>query len=196
MNIGFLASHRGSNLQAVVAAVANGVLPVKPVVLVANNRQAEVVGRAQQQGIPTHVLNAVTHPDPDALDQAVLAALTQHGCDVIVLAGFMKKLGPRVLRAFHGRIINLHPSLLPRHGGQGMFGRHVHQAVLDARETVTGVTIHLVTEKYDEGRVLAQCEVPVVPGDTVETLAARVLEREHSFLVETLAAIAAGKLPL
>ena len=196
VNIGFLASHRGSNMQAVVDAVATGALPVKPAVLVCNNRTAEVVSRAQQRGIPCYVLNSTTHPDLEALDQAMLAALQSHGCDVIVLAGFMKKIGPRVLSAFHGHIINIHPSLLPKHGGQGMYSRHVHQAVLDARETVTGVTIHLVNDEYDEGRVLAQCEVPVASDDTVETLAERVLSREHAFLVETLASIVTGKIRL
>jgi len=196
MNIGFLASHRGSNMQAVVDAAASGGLPVKAAVLVCNNRNAEVVARVQSQGIPCFVLNSTTHPDAKALDQAMLAALQGHQCDVIVLAGFMKKIGPRVLGTFRGRIINIHPSLLPRHGGQGMYGRHVHQAVLDAHETVTGVTIHLVNDEYDKGRVLAQCDVPVMPNDTVETLAERVLMREHSFLVETVAAIVGGKIRL
>jgi phosphoribosylglycinamide formyltransferase-1 len=183
-------------MQAVVDAARSGVLPVRPAVLVCNNRNAEVVSRSQQQGIPCWVLNSVTHPDPEALDQAMLAVLQSHRCDVIVLAGFMKKIGPRVLGAFQGRIINIHPSLLPKHGGQGMYGRQVHQAVLAARETMTGVTIHLVNAEYDEGRMLAQCEVPVAPDDTVETLAARVLLREHAFLVETLVLMAEGKISL
>jgi phosphoribosylglycinamide formyltransferase-1 len=196
MNIGFLASHRGSNMQAVVDAVTTGILPMRPVVLVCNNRNAEVVSRSQRQGIPCWVLNSATHPEPEALDQAMHAVLQSHGCDLIVLAGYMKKIGPRVLGAFHGRILNIHPSLLPKHGGQGMYGRQVHQAVLAARDAVTGVTIHLVNDEYDEGKILAQCEVPVARDDTVETLAARVLAREHSFLVETLAAIAGGKIRL
>lgn len=123
----------------------------------------------------------------------MLDALQRHGCDVIVLAGFMKKIGPRVLSAFAGRILNLHPALLPKFGGRGMFGRAVHEAVLAAGEKLTGVTIHLVNENYDEGRIIAQCEVPVEDDDTVETLAARVLAREHTFLVETLQAIASGR---
>ena len=183
-------------MQAVVEAVERGVLPVKVAVLVCNNRNAEAVSRARQQGVPCEVLNATTHPEADALDQAMLAALQNHGCDVIVLAGFMKKIGPWVLGAYHGRIINIHPSLLPKHGGRGMYGRQVHEAVLAAREPVTGVTIHLVNDEYDEGKILAQCEVPVASDDTVQTLAARVLLREHAFLVETLALIVAGKIRL
>ena len=196
MNLGFLASHRGSNMQAVVDACRSGVLAAKPAVLICNNRQAEVEGRTEQQGIPVYVLNAETHLDPDALDRAMLDSLQRHACDMIVLAGFMKRIGPRVLAAFRGKIINIHPSLLPKFGGQGMYGRAVHEAVLAAREKVTGVTVHLVNEEYDEGRILAQCEVSVAPDDTIDALAARVLEREHTFLVETLAAIASGRIAL
>lgn len=183
-------------MQAVVDACRAGRLAAHPAVLVCNNRQAEVVTRSERQGIPVHVLNAVTHPDPDALDQAMLEALQRQGCDLIVLAGFMKKIGPRVLAAYRNRILNIHPSLLPKFGGRGMYGRAVHEAVLAAGETVTGVTVHLVNAEYDEGRVLAQCEVPVWPGDIVESLAARVLAREHGFLVETLAEIAGGRIAL
>lgn len=108
----------------------------------------------------------------------------------------MKKIGPRVLAAYGGRIINVHPSLLPKYGGQGIYGRAVHAAVLAAGEKVTGVTIHLVNGEYDEGRILAQCEVPVHREDTVETLAARVLAREQVLLVETMQSVATGHIGL
>ena len=183
-------------MQSVVDACQNGVLAANPAVLISNNRQAEVVSRSERQGIPASVLNAKTHPDADELDQAMLEALQAHACDVIVLAGFMKKIGPRVLEAFAGRIINIHPSLLPKYGGQGMYGRRVHEAVLAAGDDVTGISIHLVNGEYDEGRVLSQSEVPVLANDTVESLAARVLEREHSFLVETLREIVSGRIGL
>jgi len=196
MNIGFMASHRGSNMQSVVEACQAGTLAAKPAVLISNNRSAEVVTRSEEQGIPAYVLNAKTHPDADELDQAMLEALQARDCDVVVLAGFMKKIGPRVLKVFAGRIINIHPSLLPKHGGQGMYGRRVHEAVLATGDNVTGISIHLVDGEYDEGRVLAQCEVPVLADDKVETLAARVLEREHTFLVETLHEIVCGRIEL
>lgn len=106
--------------------------------------------------------------------------------DYIVLAGYMKKMGPRVLSSFAGRIINTHPALLPKFGGRGMYGRRVHEAVLASGERVTGVTVHLVTAEYDEGPVVAQVEVPVHADDTVESLAERVQERERELLVETL----------
>ncbi|MCC6415211.1 MAG: phosphoribosylglycinamide formyltransferase [Opitutaceae bacterium] len=196
MNLGFLASHRGSNMQAVVAACRAGALAANPVVLICNNRSAEALARAEAQGVTAVVLNAATHPDPDMLDSAMLEILQRHGCDVIVLAGFMKKIGPRVLAAYADRIINIHPSLLPKHGGRGMYGRAVHEAVLTAGDHVTGVTVHLVNAEYDEGRILAQGEVPVRPGDTVDALAARVLAQEHAFLVGTLQRIADGRLKI
>ncbi len=183
-------------MQAVVDACWSGALKAKPAVLISNNRQAEVISRSEGQGIPAYVLNAKTHSDPDELDRAMFHALKFHTCDVIVLAGFMKKIGPRVLEAFEGRIINIHPSLLPKHGGQGMYGHRVHEAVLSAGDKVTGISIHLVNGEYDDGRVLAQCEVPVMTDDTVEVLAARVLRREHSFLVETLREIVDERISL
>lgn len=196
MKIGFLASHGGSNMQAVINAIRNGSLPMQPSVIISNNRSAVAIERARAEAIPHAVFNATTHPDPDALDSAILSALEHSGTDLVLLAGYMKKLGPKVLRHFSGRIVNIHPSLLPKSGGQGMYGERVHTAVLDAGEPETGVTIHLVNDAYDEGRILAQTPVPVVPGDTVESLAARVLKREHEFLVETLVRIADHTLPL
>jgi phosphoribosylglycinamide formyltransferase-1 len=196
MNLGFLASHRGSNMQAVVAACREGRLRANPAVLICNNRNAECLIRAAEQQVPTVVMNAITHPGSDALDAAMLETLQHHGCDLIVLAGFMKKIGPRVLAAYRNRIINIHPSLLPKHGGQGMYGRAVHAAVLAAGDQVTGVTVHLVNAEYDEGRILAQCEVPVKTGDAIETLSVRVLACEHRFLVETLQRIADGRLKI
>jgi phosphoribosylglycinamide formyltransferase-1 len=108
----------------------------------------------------------------------------------------MRKLGPQTLETFRGRVVNTHPALLPKYGGQGMYGHRVHEAVLAAGERTTGVTVHVVEADYDTGPIVAQAEVPVAPDDTVETLAERVRARERRFLVEVLADIAAGRLPL
>ena len=193
MRLGFLASHGGTNLQAVLDACASGELSATPAVLVTNNRGAHCISRAQSAGVVVHVLNGVTHPDPRALDEAMLEALRSSGCEWIVLAGYMKKIGPRVLEAFAGKMINIHPALLPRHGGKGMFGMNVHRAVIEAGDAVSGATVHLVDEEYDEGPILAQAEVPVLTGDTPESLAARVLETEHRLLVATLRDLAAAQ---
>ena len=196
MKLGFFASHRGSNMQAVIDACRDGRLHAAPVVAICNNHDAEALERARHEGLAAYHLSGVTHPDPDALDAAICAALTRHGVELVLLAGYLKKLGPRTIARYRGRIVNVHPALLPKFGGQGMYGARVHEAVLAAGDRETGVSIHVVDEEYDHGAVLAQCRVPVAPDDTVETLGARVLAREHLFLVETLEAIATGALKL
>lgn len=196
MNLAFLASHNGSNMQAVIDACKSGVLPACPCVVISNNGDSEALARARRENIPACHLSSKTHPDPDQLDLAMLDAFTQHYADLIILAGYMKKLGPRVLAAYRGRILNIHPALLPKYGGQGMYGHFVHEAVLKAGDKETGVTIHLVDEKYDHGKIIAQTRVLVEENDTVETLSARVLEHEHTFLVETIRRIIAGEIAI
>ncbi|WP_027892197.1 phosphoribosylglycinamide formyltransferase [Calidithermus chliarophilus] len=194
MNLGFLASGRGSNMQAVIDACKRGELAATPRVVISNNSASGALERARQEGIPAYHLSSHTHGE--GLDEAILETLRRHEAQLVVLAGYMKKLGPRTLAAYRNRIVNIHPALLPKFGGQGMYGMNVHQAVIAAGERETGVTIHLVDEEYDHGATLAQARVPVLPGDTPETLARRVLEREHTFLVETLGRIVRGELPL
>ncbi|MFA5788151.1 MAG: formyltransferase family protein, partial [Actinomycetota bacterium] len=133
---------------------------------------------------------------PDALDAAILEALVEHEVGVVVLAGYMKKIGPRTLARFRGRILNTHPALLPEFGGQGMYGRLVHEAVLAAEECESGATIHLVDDEYDHGPIVAQCRVPVLPDDSPESLAERVQKAERRLWVDTLQAIASGSIRL
>jgi phosphoribosylglycinamide formyltransferase-1 len=196
MNIAFFASHRGSNMQTVLDACKNERLQACPCVVISNNSGSEALVRAQAENVPHYHRSSKTHPDPDALDEEMLRLLQLHKTDLIMLAGYMRKLGPKTLAAYRGCVLNIHPALLPRHGGLGMYGNHVHEAVLAAGERETGVTIHLVDEAYDQGAIIAQARVPVLAGDTVDTLAARVLETEHRFLVETLARILSGELVL
>jgi phosphoribosylglycinamide formyltransferase-1 len=196
LRIGLLASHGGSNLGAIVAACREGRIDAVPVVVIGNNSDAFALERARRANIPVYHLSSRTHPDPDALDAAIADALARYEVDLVALAGYMKRLGPRVLDRWRRRIINVHPSLLPQFGGQGMYGPRVHAAVLAADATVTGVTIHLVTEEYDQGPTIAQREVPVLPDDTVESLAERVLPEEHALYIETLGRIARGEIAL
>lgn len=194
MKLGVLASHRGSNLQAILDACRDGRLAATPVIVISNNSASGALARARAAGVATRHLSGKTHPDPAELDAAIEDALQQHGVELVVLAGYMKKLGPRTLARYAGRIVNTHPALLPKHGGRGMYGDRVHAAVLAAGEAETGVSIHLVDAEYDQGPVLAQCRVPVEDGDTVDTLRDRVVAREHRFLIETLAEIVAGRI--
>ena len=195
LQLGLLASHNGSNTQAIINACKRGTLAAQVRLVISNNSAAGVLARAHRQGIAALHLSRRTHPDGN-LDQAILAALKTHGVEWICLAGYMKRLGPLVLEHYAGHILNIHPSLLSKYGGQDMYGHAVHQAVLAAGDTYTGATIHLVNSEYDQGAVLLQTQVPVDPHDTPETLAARVLVQEHRLYVETLRQIAAGTIDL
>lgn len=196
MNIGVLASHEGTTLQSVLDACAGGRIPARVAIVVSNNGNSGALRRAREAGVPAVHLSSKTHQDPDALDEAIRGALAEADVDVVFLAGYMKKLGPRVLKAFEGRILNTHPAPLPRFGGPGMYGDRVFEAVLAAGETESGVSVHLVDTEYDTGEVVRQCRVPVLPGDALEDLKARVQAREKELVVDTLARIAAGEIPL
>ncbi len=196
MKLGFLASHGGSNMQAILDGCAQGSIAASPSLLICNNPGAAALERAQKCGMPAQVLNGKTHPDPAALDAAIFEALQAAQVDLVILAGYMKKIGPKLLAGYQNRILNIHPALLPKFGGQGMFGMHVHRAVLAAGETESGPTVHLIDEVYDEGPILAQSRVPVLPGDTPETLQLRVLQQEHQLYPATIAKIATGEIKL
>lgn len=160
--------------------------------VISNNSQSGAAIYARENGIPFHHVSSVTHPGEADRDHALCRALEGHGVDLVVTAGYMRKLGPVTLEKFGGRIINVHPALLPDFGGQGMWGRHVHEAVLAAGVTTTGATVHYVDAEYDEGPIIASTEVSVLPGDTVDSLAARVLEAEHELLPRVVADMAKG----
>lgn len=183
---GFLASHRGSNMQAVIDACTEGRLNAKPAVIISNKSKSGAGERAEREEIPFYHLSSRTHPEPAALDAAILDTLLHYEVDLVILVGYMKKIGPKTLDRYRGKILNIHPALLPKFGGKGMYGPRVHEAVLASGEKETGVTIHLVDDEYDTGPIVAQTRVPVFKEDTVESLARRVLDREHTFLVETL----------
>jgi phosphoribosylglycinamide formyltransferase-1 len=194
VKIGILASHGGTVLQAIIDAGEGPHPELEPCVVISNNSASGALARAARHGIRALHLSGRTHPEPEALDRAIADGLSESGAQLVFLAGYMKKLGPRTLERFAGRILNTHPSLLPRFGGRGMYGDRVHQAVLDAGETRSGVSVHLVDEGYDTGPVVAQAEVPVQPDDTLETLSERVRARERLLVVETLVAVAHGRI--
>jgi phosphoribosylglycinamide formyltransferase-1 len=196
LTLGLLASHRGSNVRAVVEACREGRLDARPGVVISNNANSGVLEFAAASQIQARRIGGPSFADDEARDAAILEELQRHEVDLVLLLGYMKRLGPKTTAAYRGRIINSHPALLPRYGGKGMYGLLVHAAVLAAEETETGVTVHLVDDEYDHGEIVAQCRVPVERGDTVESLSARVLKREHEFLVETLQGIASGQIRL
>lgn len=184
LRLAVLASGRGSNLVAIQDAIDRGDLRATIVLVASNNSSAGALAFARGRGIATAHLSSRTSPDPGA---ALLELLATHRADVIVLAGYMKLLDPRVVAAFRGRAVNIHPGPLPAFGGPGMFGEHVHTAVQAAGVTTSGPTVHLVSEQYDEGDVIAHEPVPVLPDDTAATLAARVLVAEHALYWRAIA---------
>ena len=186
MRIAVLASHGGSVLQAVIDACARHELEAAVVLVISNNSTSGALARAAEHGIAGLHLSGATHPDSAALDAAMTEALEAAQADWVLLAGYMKKLGPMMLERFRHRIINTHPALLPKFGGQGFYGRRVHEAVLDAGERETGATVHLVDAEYDSGPILAQVRVPVRAGDTVESVEERVKAAERNLLIATL----------
>jgi phosphoribosylglycinamide formyltransferase (EC 2.1.2.2) len=196
LRIGFLASHNGSNMQAIIDAIKKGELDAIPCVVISNNSNAYALERARREGIPAYHISSKHFETEEELDNAILETLLKHDVNIVCLAGYMKKVGSKVLRHFRNRVLNIHPALLPKFGGKGMYGKFVHEAVLKAGETQSGCTVHLVDEIYDHGRILGQKVVPVYPDDTVETLSARVLEQEHKLYPEVLQKIAKGEIQL
>ncbi len=194
--IGVMASHGGTNLQAILDACAAGSLDAEVRVVISNNSRSMALERARRARIPTAHLSAATHPAPALLDKAISDTLAAHAVELVALAGYMRKLGPQTLGRYRNRVLNVHPALLPKFGGQGMYGERVHAAVLAAGERVSGVSVHVVDEEYDHGPVIAQAEVPIMRDDTPETLASRVLEWEHTLYPQTIQRIASGEIDL
>jgi phosphoribosylglycinamide formyltransferase-1 len=194
IDLAFLASNNGSSFRAIVAAIEAGELAATPRLVVSNKRDAPALDFARAHGIAAMCIPTV--PDPVAADHRLASALAHVGAQVVVLSGYLRKLGPTVLGAWQGRILNIHPALLPRFGGQGMYGRKVHEAVLAAGVAVSGASVHLVDEVYDHGPVLARREVPVLAGDDARSLEARVMAAEPGLFIETLQRIADGRLEL
>lgn len=189
LRVAVIASHAGSNLRALHRASLLADARFRIVLVISNNSDSGALRYARDNAIPARHLSGRTHDDPD---QAIRAALVEHAADLVVTAGYLKKVGPRTRAEFSGRIVNVHPALLPRHGGPGMYGEYVHRAVLDAGDPVSGASVHLVSDEYDTGQVIGQIEVPVQPGDTAQTLGARVLHAEHTLLPDVVRRIATG----
>jgi phosphoribosylglycinamide formyltransferase-1 len=193
LNLGVLASGGGSNLQAIIDNSEAGRIDATVCVVISNNSGSGALARARKHGIPAIHLSSRTCPTPEALDHAILDTIREHRVALVVLAGYMKKLGPRTLAAYDNRILNIHPALLPSFGGEGMYGHHVHEAVLDSGAKVSGVTVHLVNPQYDQGPIVAQRVVAVLDDDSPEELAARVLREEHKLYSEVIQWFAEGR---
>lgn len=196
LKLGFLASHGGSSMKAILAAIRSGRLSAEARVVISNNGDAPALAFAREAGVPAFHLSQTRLGPAGDVDRAIADALAAAGAELLVLSGYLRKLGPVTLARFRGHILNIHPGPLPAYGGPGMYGRQVHEAVIAAGERVSGITIHLVDEEYDHGPAVARREVAVEPDDTPTTLAARIQALEPEFFVETLCRIAEGTLTL
>jgi phosphoribosylglycinamide formyltransferase-1 len=191
LKVAVLISGRGSNLKTLIEACASPSYPAQIVLVISNNAEAGGLVFAKQAGIPTTIVEHKNFASREAFDAAVQMLLDRSGVELICLAGFMRILSDGFVRHWRGRMINIHPSLLP-----AFKGTHVHEQAIAAGVRISGCTVHYVSSELDSGPAIAQAAVPVHPGDTAETLAARVLEAEHCLYPQALRLIAEGRVRL
>jgi phosphoribosylglycinamide formyltransferase-1 len=193
MNIAVFASGRGSNLMAILKAIEEGKLKARVVVVISNNSSAGALEIARSKGIDAlHISRRQFSSDREYADK-ILSELRKRNVELVVLAGYMKKIPAEVVSEYRNRILNIHPALLPAFGGQGMYGINVHKAVIESGVKITGVTVHIVDEEYDHGPIVLQRAVEVKDDDTPETLAERVLKVEHEVYPEAIRLFVEGK---
>jgi formyltetrahydrofolate-dependent phosphoribosylglycinamide formyltransferase len=187
---------RGSNLQALMDACENGRIHGTIEVVIGTKDGAPALERAARAGVPWVVIRPGRAENADRYARALRDVLTERRIDLVCLAGYMRLLPPALVAEYRGRIMNIHPALLPAYGGRGMYGEAVHRAVIESGAQVSGCTVHFVDEQYDHGPIILQTQVPVHKGDTPETLAARILPEEHRTYVEAVRLFAEGRLRL
>jgi phosphoribosylglycinamide formyltransferase-1 len=193
MNIAVFASGRGSNFQAILNAIDAGLLPARIVVLISNKSDAGAMEIARAHNISTQHLSQKMFSSEETLADAMLEVLEENHAEFIALTGYLKKIPAQVIRQYRNRIVNIHPALLPSFGGEGMYGRRVHEAVIASGEKVSGATVHLVDEDYDRGPIILQKTVAIANDDTPDSLAAKVLKIEHEIFPLVLKAFAEGR---
>ena len=186
INLAVMASHEGTSLQTVIDYLSLKATQCRLVLVISNNRTSRALARAEKANIPTRHISTLTHGSRSLADQAIAKTLIDESIDWLLLLGYMKPVTAPILEALPERVINVHPSLLPKFGGKGFYGRFVHKAVLDSGDTVTGATLHHVSEIYDRGQVISQKEVPVKRQDEIEVLETRVKKAEGALLREFL----------
>jgi phosphoribosylglycinamide formyltransferase-1 len=170
LSFSMLSAGRGSNFEAIMQRIVSKELAAECISLITYSPNCKAMEIAKKHGVPTRLVE----------DSNILSVLQNENPNLIVMSGYMRKIPDEIIEYFENRILNIHPSLLPSFGGKGCYGMHVHEKVIEAGVKITGVTVHLVNKVYDSGRIIAQSPVPVLPGDTPETLAKRVLQEEHN----------------
>lgn len=196
MNIAVFASGRGSNFQAILHAIEHGMLPARVTLVVCNKAEAGALEIARSRNIPSVHISQQAFPAEDSYVAKLLELLARHEADIIALAGYLKRISSPVVQKFRNKILNVHPALLPSFGGPGMYGMHVHEAVIQSGAKISGATVHVVDEEYDRGPIVLQKAVDVAESDTPESLAAKVLKVEHEIYPLALKAFAEGRVKI
>lgn len=184
--IAVFASGRGSNFEALLRRIDQDNIPARIAAVISNNREAGVLQTARNNDIPAYHIERSSFETGEEFADVLDEVFDRHHVNFVALAGYIRKIPPRVLRRFPNRVLNIHPALLPKYGGKGMYGERVHQAVIESGDNVSGATIHIVDAEYDQGPIVVQQKVPVLPNDTPEALAERVLEVEHRIYAEAV----------
>lgn len=182
--IGILASYNGSGFQTIQKAIEENILDAKVVVVISNNSNANVLNTAESLNIPHFVINDKRYPGQD-IDDKIARLLVEFGCDYIFCSGYMKMIGPKLIGSFENKIVNTHPAILPsQYGGKGMYGRFVHEAVIKNGEEKSGVTIHYVNEKYDDGEIILTKALTLNADETVDSLENRIKDLENEAIID------------
>ena len=184
--IAVFSSGEGSTMTKIHEACQRGNLPAEILLIISNKVHSGAIERAKRHAIDSYLFDTGNNEDTIKTESDLVGLLKQSKIDWILLLGYTRKIGPKLLTAFNNRIINTHPSLLPKYGGKGFYGRKIHEAVLASGDILTGVTVHLVNEEYDSGEILSQIDVPVLPNDSATTLEARVKKTEKAHLIKVL----------
>ena len=185
-NLVVFASGSGSNFQSIIDAISEGILDAEIVGFISNNKSAYSAKRALEHNIPVLIISPSDFDDEKNYSTAILNQLKNWNAEVLILAGYLKKIPSEIITAFKDNILNIHPSLLPKYGGKGFYGINVHKAVIENEEIESGCTVHIVTEEYDQGSILGQSKVKVLPTYTPSDLAEKVLEKEHELFPLTI----------
>lgn len=196
LNIAVFASGRGSNTRAILENIDRGKIRARISVIISNKRDAGIFDIARERKIQHRYLNPSEFDSEQEYTSAVLSVLDEHDVTLIILAGYLKKIPSTIVAQYRNRMMNIHPALLPAFGGKGMYGIHVHRAVIEYGAKITGATVHFVDEEYDHGPIILQKPVEVRDDDTPESLSKRVLQIEHSIYSEAVALFAAGRLTI
>ena len=194
LKIAVFGSGRGSNFTALQNAIIKEKFDAQVVLVISNNSKSGVLETARSFNIPALHISQKQFQNEDTFNKKILELLREHDVNFIVLAGYMKKIDSSLTKVFHNRIINIHPALLPKFGGEGMFGKHVHEAVIAAKEKKSGATVHYVNDEYDRGAIIAQAKVDVEESDTAELLATKVLAIEHRLLPDVVKKFSENKI--